>query len=249
MTLLIIYHVTNLMCTLQERMKELLPTDPTTTSSIAEGTVWWAPNDAYSQAIGNKPEHASQVRQVGPNILPVHGSIHSYYKPVQPRSQNPGSAGISQMIKAVLQAEREKHRAEIDALLAAQREQTVAQQAEKEKHRAEIDALLVTQQQQIFKKKANTNLMYEAHFHHLESMMHSRSTSELTRVKDVPDKESPTHLVVRSSVGSGSGNAFFFFRFLQYMSYTLKLVFIYIYCNSCYNLLYLGWFGDTFDCF
>ena len=39
------------------------------------------------------------------------------------------------------------------------------------------------------------------------------------------------------------------------MSYTLNLVYIYIatscnwlYYNSC-NLLYLGWFDDSFDCF
>jgi hypothetical protein len=38
-------------------MKELLPTNPTATSSIIERTVWWAPNDAYSQALGNKPKY------------------------------------------------------------------------------------------------------------------------------------------------------------------------------------------------
>ncbi|XP_059442057.1 uncharacterized protein LOC132174413 [Corylus avellana] len=66
-----------------EQMKELIPTDPTASSSITEGTVRWAPNDAFDQAIGNKPEYASRVRMAGPNILPVRGTIRSYYTPSQ----------------------------------------------------------------------------------------------------------------------------------------------------------------------
>jgi hypothetical protein len=73
-------------------MKELLPTDPATTSSITEGTVWWASNNAYSQVISNKAEYAGRVCQVGPNILPVCNSIHLYYKPAEPQSQTSGSA-------------------------------------------------------------------------------------------------------------------------------------------------------------
>jgi hypothetical protein len=46
-------------------MKELLSTDLAATSSITEGTVRWAPNDTYSQVLGNKPEYAVRVRQVG----------------------------------------------------------------------------------------------------------------------------------------------------------------------------------------
>ena len=118
------------MCTLQERMKELIPTDPAAISSIIEGTVRWAPNNAYSQAMGNKAEYTGQVRQVGPNVLPVCDSIHSYYKPIEPRSQTSGSAGVSQMIKAALEAQQETHRAEMDALLAAHREQAAAQQVQ-----------------------------------------------------------------------------------------------------------------------
>ena len=127
-------------------MKELIPTDPAAISSITEGTVRWAPNDAYSQAMGNKAEYAGRVRQVGPNVLPVRGSIHSYYKPAEPRSQTSGSAGVSQMIKAALEAQQETHRAEMDALLAAHREQAAAQQvqqAERERqHKEELNAML-----------------------------------------------------------------------------------------------------------
>ena len=126
-------------------MKELLPTDPAATSSIIERIVRWAPNNLYSQVIDNKAEYAGRVRQVGPNILLVYGSIHSYYKPAKPRSQTLGSTGVSQMIKAALEAQQETHRAEMDALLAAHQEQTAAQQAEREKqYRAKIDALLAT---------------------------------------------------------------------------------------------------------
>ncbi|XP_059436912.1 uncharacterized protein LOC132170001 [Corylus avellana] len=68
-----------------EMMKELLPTDPALTSSVTEGTVRWTPNNAYAQAHGNKPKYAARVRQVGPNVLPVRSSIHSYYTPSQAR--------------------------------------------------------------------------------------------------------------------------------------------------------------------
>jgi hypothetical protein len=150
-------------------MKELLPTDPAIESSITEGIVRWAPNDAYSQAIGNKPEYTGRVRQVGPNVLPVRGTIHSYYKPVEPRSQTSGSAGVSRMIEAALKAQQEKHRAEMDALLAAQREETTVQQAEREKkHSEEIDAKLEAQQQQfpqqLSEKESSINLMSKAQF-------------------------------------------------------------------------------------
>ena len=144
------------MCTLQERMKELIPTDLAATLSITKGTIRWASNNAYSQAMGNKAEYAGRVRQVGPNVLPVRGSIHSYYKPVEPRSQTSGSAGVSQMIKAALEAQIKTHRVEMDALLAAHREQaaaqqaqTAAQQAERERqHKEELNAMIEAQQRQ-----------------------------------------------------------------------------------------------------
>jgi hypothetical protein len=65
----------------------------------------------YAQAHGNKLEYVGRVCQVGLNILPVHGSIHSYYKPVQSRSQNLGSSVVAMQI-----VEKEAHMA---ALIAA----------------------------------------------------------------------------------------------------------------------------------
>jgi hypothetical protein len=50
-------------------MIELLPIDPTASASVIEVIVQWAPNDAYDQALKNKPEYAGRVRQVGMNIF------------------------------------------------------------------------------------------------------------------------------------------------------------------------------------
>jgi hypothetical protein len=65
----------------------------------------------YAQAHGNNFEYVGRVCQVGPNIPLVHGSIHSYSKPVQSRSQNLGSSVVATQIAA-----KEAHMA---ALIAA----------------------------------------------------------------------------------------------------------------------------------
>ena len=95
-------------------------------SDIAESvegpprTLRWAPNDAYTQAHGNKPEYAGRVRVVSKNILPVRGNIHSYYTPSQARAQNaPPSAILSEMITKALAERNEQHKHE---RLAQQRE-------------------------------------------------------------------------------------------------------------------------------
>jgi hypothetical protein len=56
-------------------MLELMANDSVASLTVIEGTVRWCPNDAFSQALGNKHEYAGRVRQVGPDILPVWGSI------------------------------------------------------------------------------------------------------------------------------------------------------------------------------
>ena len=104
-------------------MHELLPIDLAAALSIIEGTVRWAPNDAYSQAINNKPEYTGRVCQIGPNVRPMRGTAHSYYTPVEPQCQTSGSVGVSQMIEVTLEAQQEKHKAEMDVLLTAQREE------------------------------------------------------------------------------------------------------------------------------
>jgi hypothetical protein len=40
---------------LQKKMQRLLPNDSTATSSIIEGTIRWAPDDAYALAMDKKP--------------------------------------------------------------------------------------------------------------------------------------------------------------------------------------------------
>jgi hypothetical protein len=97
----------------QERMTQGLSSDPAATQSVSDDTVRWAPNDAYEQAVG-RPEYAGRVRQVGPNVTPVHGTCFSY----RAHSQEGPSEGkyrdwaihaqkIAEM-ETMLRAEREK---------------------------------------------------------------------------------------------------------------------------------------------
>jgi hypothetical protein len=60
-------------------MIRLADSDPAKLVEGLEGTIRWAPNDAYAQAHGNKLEYAGRVRGMSKNILPVQGHIHSYY--------------------------------------------------------------------------------------------------------------------------------------------------------------------------
>jgi hypothetical protein len=62
-------------------MRRLEDSDPAALVEGPEGTIRWAPNDAYAQAHCNKPEYAGRVRGVSKGILPVRGQIHSYYTP------------------------------------------------------------------------------------------------------------------------------------------------------------------------
>jgi hypothetical protein len=73
--------------------------------------VCWAPNDAYEQAVG-RPEYAGKVRQVGPNVTPVHGTCFSY----RIRSQGGPSEGTSQDW-----AEHAREMAEMREMLRAER--------------------------------------------------------------------------------------------------------------------------------
>jgi hypothetical protein len=111
-------------------MTKLIPTDPAALSSVTQGTVRWASNDAYAQAHDNKPEYAGRVRQVGPNILPVRETIHSYYKPSQARSQSSRHSTISQeVLDRALEAERARHKAEMDVVLASQAQMVMQYEA------------------------------------------------------------------------------------------------------------------------
>jgi hypothetical protein len=81
-------------------MERLAPIDPAAASSVTEGTTRWRPDDAYSQAIGNKPEYSSRVRGVGKNVRPVLGTKAKYYTPTQARSQiyNPSAQSSQEEI-------------------------------------------------------------------------------------------------------------------------------------------------------
>jgi hypothetical protein len=73
---------------------------------------------------------------------------------------------------------------------------------------------------------AAKDVMYETHFHQLEAMMQLRSVSEVTQLKDVLDTKSLAHLMVRPSIGSGSGNAIFsfFFSFFFFLFYFVLII-------------------------
>jgi hypothetical protein len=107
-------------------MVMLMPTDSVDSSSITQGTVRWRHDDAYAQALGNKPEYAGRVRQVGPNIWPVRGSIRSYHTPSRLDSQNQGHAVFPQEMFAsemerALEVERARHASEMERALEAER--------------------------------------------------------------------------------------------------------------------------------
>jgi hypothetical protein len=92
-------------------MERLAESNPAESAEGPPGTLRWTPNDAYTQAHGNKPEYAGRVRGVSKNILPARGSIHSYYTPSPAISQNaPSSAVVSKMIAEALTVRDEQHK-------------------------------------------------------------------------------------------------------------------------------------------
>jgi hypothetical protein len=123
-------------CNVQNEMMRLTDSDLAELVEGLEGTVRWAPNDAYAQAHDNKPEYAGCVRGVSKNILSMRGHNHSYYTPSQARSQNATPlAVVLEMIKRPIQLKEEQHKQEIEKLLAKQREEI------NQEHKQQIDAL------------------------------------------------------------------------------------------------------------
>jgi hypothetical protein len=105
-------------------MEWLAEFDPIESIDGLQGTVQWAPNDAYAQTHDNKPEYAGRVRGVSKNILPVQSNIHLYYTPSQARSKNaPPSVVIFEMIEKVVQVKKGQHKQEMEEHLAQQREE------------------------------------------------------------------------------------------------------------------------------
>jgi hypothetical protein len=97
-------------------MTRLEESDPAALVEGPEGTIRWAPNDAYAQAHGNKPEYAGRVRGVSKNILPVRGHIHSYYTPRPNATPPPPPAVVSEMIQSAIELKEQQHKQEIEEL-------------------------------------------------------------------------------------------------------------------------------------
>jgi hypothetical protein len=185
-------------------MVMLMPTDSAESSSITQGTVHWKHDDAYAQALGNKPEYAGRVRQVGPNIWPVRGSIRSYHTPSQPHSQNQGHAVFSQEMFAsemerALEVERTRHTSEMERALEAERARQASEiervlEGERAQHKLQMDEVLAAQSQIM------------SRFSQMESLWHQLvSVPGVSNDNVVPDKNS-AHYMNISSVDSRSGN-------------------------------------------
>ena len=178
-------------------MERVAESDPAKSVDGPEGTVRWAPNDAYAQAHGNKSEYAGRVRDVGKNILLVWGNIHSYYPLSQARSQNaPLSAVISKMIEKALQVKAEQQKQEMEERLAQQRDEM------REEHKQQMKAMNTV----ITKQFAAQMAAYEARFRSLELSTLVSSEPEVTTKRVVPDLGSPARHIVRSSANSTQGN-------------------------------------------
>ena len=78
---IIVFNMFTTIYIVQNRMKELLANDSTAMSSITDGTIRWAPGNAYALAIENKLEYVGRVRGIGNGIQPVKGTTLKYYTP------------------------------------------------------------------------------------------------------------------------------------------------------------------------
>lgn len=114
-------------------MQRLEESDPAALVEGPEGTIRWAPNDAYAQAHGNKPEYAGRVRGVSKNILPVRGYIHSYYTP-RPNATPP--AVVSEMIQSAIELKEQQLREEMNQQMDAMTQQFTQRMEEALAHQA-----------------------------------------------------------------------------------------------------------------
>ena len=164
------------------------------------GTLRWTPDDAYTQAHGNKPKYAGRVCGVSKNILPVRGNIHSYYTPSQARSQNaPPSAVVSEMIAKALEEKDELHKQKMEERLAQQKEEMEEHFAQqRDEHRLDMEA--------ITKQFAAQMVAYDTRFWSLKGTTVINLEPEVTTERGVHDLGSPARPIVRSSVDSTQGN-------------------------------------------
>jgi Holliday junction resolvasome RuvABC endonuclease subunit len=168
----------------QNRMKELLPNDSAATSSITDGTIRWAPGDAYALAMDNKLEYAGRVRGIGSGIQPVKGSTVKYYTPAT-RSQTTLQSVVDEQKKLI-----EEQRMELIEI----REQLATQQAQAAAQLAQAEAQALAKEQ-----------AYDARFSMLESFM--RASVGTSHIFNNVQENQSTQAMVRSSVASRPGNS------------------------------------------
>jgi hypothetical protein len=168
-------------------MRRLEDSDPAALVEGPEGTIRWAPNDAYAQAHGNKPEYAGRVRGVSKNILPVRGHIHSYYTP-RPNATPP--AVVEEMIQSAL----------------ALREQQLREQMNQQ-----MDAMTQQFTQRMEEALAHQAAQYEERFRSLEGHQVWVSDPEASTGHASQDVGSPARSSHRSSGDRTQGNSILHF--------------------------------------
>jgi hypothetical protein len=190
-------------------MEQLIPNDPAASDTVTEGTVRWLPRNAYAIALGNKPEYSCKVRGVGKNVRHVPGTTHTYYTPTQGQSQHPrhstqsSQEEINQACTLILEAERTSRAAEIEAALRAQQE----------RHTAEIQSVLEAERKAVEERFAVLWANHEAEF--LSHLRHNTLTVASTQNTLSPVIGDTPRQLVRLFVGiiSYSLLTFFFFNF------------------------------------
>jgi Flp pilus assembly secretin CpaC len=199
-------------CDIKELMKSLQATDSVAQVDGPWGSIQWAPDNAYAQAHGSKPEYAGRVRDISKNILPRWGNSRSYYTPSQARAQNlRSSAAMSEMIERAIEAEREQHRVQ----MAREREDITAQvtaqvtaevSAQVAKQVAEQMAQMAEQMQAQMAEQAKQMREYEAKM----CQLIEGSSRVVTSEPEVTNIMALAPVIYRSSVDSRSGNDILF---------------------------------------
>jgi hypothetical protein len=176
-------------------MRRLEDSDPAALVEGPEGTIRWAPNDAYAQAHGNKPEYAGRVRGVSKNILPVRGHIHSYYTP-RPNATPPPV--VEEMIQSALALREQQLREEIN-------------QQMREEMNQQMDAMTQQFTQRMEEALAHQAAQYEERFRSLEGHRVRVSEPEASTGHALQDVGSPARISHRSPGDRTQGNSILHF--------------------------------------
>jgi len=160
---------------------------------MTDGMTRWHPDDAYSQAFGNKLEYSGRVRGVGKNVRPIPGTTRTYYTPTQAWSQRagpstaPSQEEINQAVSNISES-FESRISELQSIIETQRK------AAKEHLALELQ------------KREEA---WESRWSRFLSMMTPSAFAPATSHDALaPVTGDPTPRFDRSSVGSASGNIF-----------------------------------------